>query len=152
MGARIESAISALRFDKVISLGKDIDVVKGRLLVDSEDLIRVVGEGEHQIAELRRRVEGVGEGLADVSFQAASSDGRASARIARDGHVLDITLRDGFGDISRPTWVLADDVDIAARAIVEAVNRARATASQETYERFREQFPDAFDLLDDLRS
>lgn len=53
--------------------------------------------------------------------------------------------------MSRPSWILADDIDRACQAIVQAVNNARTSAAKDMNERFQRLYPEAYELLDDLR-
>ncbi|WP_280439142.1 YbaB/EbfC family nucleoid-associated protein [Nocardia cyriacigeorgica] len=116
-----------------------------------DELDRIQQQSEQQFAEAFRRVSRIEGDCQSLTFDATSGDGLATVRVSSAGTVLSITLSKGFGDMSRPTWALADDLDAAATAIQDAVNRARALAGKEVHARFVEEFPEAYELLDDLR-
>ncbi|MFR9752095.1 YbaB/EbfC family nucleoid-associated protein [Nocardia sp. 004] len=116
-----------------------------------EELRRIQEESERSISAALDRVSQVEADAEERSFSAVSDDGLASVRVSSTGAVLDITLARGFGDMNRPTWMAADDIDKVARSIVEAVRRARSDAGADTHRRFAEAFPGAYELLDDLR-
>ena len=116
-----------------------------------EDFRRLQEQGDRQLAAVRRRVEGVEHDGAGLSFTATSGGGEATVQVTSTGVVTNISLASGFGDLNQPAWLLADDIDNVCRAVVEAVGRARSKASEEMRGRFAQAFPDAYDLLDDLR-
>ncbi|WP_280505521.1 YbaB/EbfC family nucleoid-associated protein [Nocardia farcinica] len=116
-----------------------------------EDFRRLQELGDRQLAAVRQRVEGVENDGASLSFTATSGGGEATVQVTSTGALTHISLASGFGDLSQPAWLLADDIDKVCRAIVEAVGQARAKASEEMRGRFAQAFPDAYDLLDDLR-
>lgn len=106
---------------------------------------------EWQLANAQRRVDSVHAECLAQSFEGTSSDRLASVRVTGTGQVLDITLCSGFGDMSRPTWMLADDIDAAANAIVKAVNAARLLAAEGARSCFNEEFSGTHSVLDDRR-
>ncbi|MFI2279272.1 hypothetical protein [Nocardia beijingensis] len=117
-----------------------------------DDLMRLLDETDRQIEAFRARVRGVMFEVEDESHTARSKDGRAIAVVSGDGRqVQDISLPYGLGDMSRPAWALTDDLNTTCQAIVDAVNSARRTASVSVFEKLREEFPEAFDLLTDLQ-
>ncbi|MEV6258199.1 hypothetical protein AB0L97_33585 [Nocardia sp. NPDC051911] len=117
-----------------------------------EDLMRLLDETDRQIATFRARLRGVMFEVEDESHTAHSSDGRAIAVVSGDGsRIKDISLPYGLGDTSRPAWALTDDLNTVCQAIVDAVNSARRTASVSVFEKLRDEFPEAFDLLTDLQ-
>lgn len=86
------------------------------------------------------------------SFTGYSKDRLVMAVVSGDGRtVLDIRMKQGFGDMSRPAWLLADDIDIACRGIVEAINSARKEAVDHSVKALADEFPEAFELLKDLK-
>ena len=118
---------------------------------DLEELRHLQELSAQQLAAARRRVSEIEDDGAQLSFEASSERGEATVRVTSTGVVTDIWLKSGFGDLSQPTWLLADEIDNVSRAIVEAVSRARAKAAEEMRGRFARAFPEAYELLDDLR-
>jgi len=118
---------------------------------DLDELRRLQELSAQQLATARRRVSEIEADGAELSFEATSHRGEVTVRVSSTGVVTDISLASGFGDPGKPTWMLADDIDNVSRAIVEAVSRARAKAAEEMRGRFAQAFPEAYELLDDLR-
>ncbi|MBF6072179.1 YbaB/EbfC family nucleoid-associated protein [Nocardia farcinica] len=85
------------------------------------------------------------------SFTGTSRDKQVTATVSGDGRmVLGVRLERGFGDLSRPAWALADDIDIACAGIVEAIRDARRQAVSNSIQQLAREFPEAFELLKDL--
>lgn len=121
--------------------------------MELEDLRDLLARTDDQIAALRARVRGVIWEAEEESHTARSHDGLAVAVVSGNGQeVLDLSLPQGLGDFGRPAWALADDLDAACRAIVEAVNSARHSAAVAGIDKLQQEFPDAFDLINDLRA
>ncbi|WP_067857458.1 YbaB/EbfC family nucleoid-associated protein [Nocardia shimofusensis] len=116
-----------------------------------EELRHLQELGDRQLAAARRRVDDIENDGAGLSFEATSDGGDATVRVTSTGVVTNISLASGFGDLGQPAWLLADDVDKVCVAIVQAVGRARSKAAEEMRGRFAQAFPDAYELLDDLR-
>ncbi|MET7771605.1 hypothetical protein [Nocardia sp. NPDC005366] len=121
-------------------------------IMQRDQLNELVERTYHQLAAFEARANNVLSEASAECFTEYSGDRRALAVVSGDGrHVLDIRLTHGFGDLSRPAWALADDLDEACRGIVEAINAARHVATRNSIDHLAREFPEAFELLNDLR-
>ncbi|WP_148311055.1 hypothetical protein [Nocardia brasiliensis] len=105
-----------------------------------EDVDLQQDQFERLRAVARRRIEAVMAEVRMQQFTGISSDRTATARVSSSGVVLDIELSNGFGDPRQPQWLVAEGIDSAARAIVEAVNAARVAAAQAVAGGFSDEF------------
>ncbi|MBF6235765.1 YbaB/EbfC family nucleoid-associated protein [Nocardia otitidiscaviarum] len=97
-------------------------------------------EFDRQLTIVRGQINYVHRECRAQLFQATSSNGYASAVVSGTGEVVDLTVGRGFGDLTRPTWMLASDIESAADAIVAAINDARSRAAEDTAIRFSRAF------------
>ncbi|WP_280469614.1 hypothetical protein [Nocardia brasiliensis] len=83
----------------------------------------------------RGRIDAVMASVGSMLFTGTSSDRAAVASVSSSGDVVDIRLARGFGDLTRPSWAVADDINSVATAIVEAVNAARFSRAETVADR-----------------
>ncbi|MCA2209279.1 YbaB/EbfC family nucleoid-associated protein [Nocardia rosealba] len=121
-------------------------------ITNHEQLGDLLDQIHNQIDAFHTRASSAISGASHESFTGYSNDRRVKAVVSNDGRtVLDIELKAGFGDLNRPAWLLADDVDLTCRGIVEAINAAREGAAERSTTALAEEFPEAFELLKDLK-
>ncbi|MFI6046965.1 hypothetical protein ACIA8C_35470 [Nocardia sp. NPDC051321] len=113
---------------------------------------------EQQIAALQERA---GRALAEFesrTYTGSSDDGRAVVRLSPDGFVQHITLPHGLGISTGSRASLesawgdnADELAATCAAMVTAINRARLDLVGDGLAALRHEFPEAMELLDDLK-
>ncbi|UGT64745.1 hypothetical protein [Nocardia asteroides] len=116
-----------------------------------EELSELLEQINNQLDAFEMRALNVIEASAIEFCTGYSTDRSTSATTSGDGRkILDLQMNRGFGDLNRPAWMLSDDIDLACRGIVEAINSARRQAIDRSIEALENEFPEAFDLLKDL--
>ncbi|WP_338772986.1 YbaB/EbfC family nucleoid-associated protein [Nocardia vulneris] len=108
--------------------------------VPNDDVAAQQEQFERQRDIARGRIDAVMASVGSMLFTGASSDRAAVASVSSSGDVVDIRLARGFGDLTRPSWVVADDVNSVATAIVEAVNAARFSRAETVADRLAGEF------------
>ncbi|MEV0539707.1 YbaB/EbfC family nucleoid-associated protein [Nocardia salmonicida] len=121
-------------------------------ILHREELGELLDQIHNQLDAFRVRATSVISTASRESFTGYSNDRLVIAVVSGDGRtVLDIRMKQGFGDLNRPAWLLADDVDVACRGVVEAINSARKEAVDQSVKALADEFPEAFELLKDLK-
>ncbi|MFD3507063.1 hypothetical protein [Nocardia sp. NPDC058666] len=121
-------------------------------IMHREELGELLDQIHDQLDTFRARASRAVSTASRESFTGYSNDRRVMAVVSGDGQtVRDIRMKQGFGDLSRPAWLLADDIDLACQGIVEAINNARKEAVDQSIKALAEEFPEAFELLKDLK-
>ncbi|MFC9660556.1 hypothetical protein ACFVJ5_09975 [Nocardia sp. NPDC127606] len=122
------------------------------MIMHREELGELLDRIHNQLNAFQARASSAISTASRDSFTGYSNDRRVMAVVSGDGRtVLDIRMKQGFGDLNRPAWLLADDIDLACRGIVEAINSARREAVDQSVEALTKEFPEAFELLKDLK-
>ncbi|MFF3227180.1 hypothetical protein ACFYV7_30585 [Nocardia suismassiliense] len=108
--------------------------------VPNDDVAAQQEQFERQRDITRGRIDAVMASMGSMLFTGVSSDRAAVASVSSSGDVVDIRLPKGFGDLTRPSWVVADDINSVAAAIVEAVNAARFNRAETVAGRLADEF------------
>ncbi|MEV6557539.1 YbaB/EbfC family nucleoid-associated protein [Nocardia sp. NPDC051756] len=108
--------------------------------VPNDDVAAQQEQFERQRDIARGRIDAVMESVGSMLFTGTSLDRAAVASVSSSGDVVDIRLARGFGDLNRPNWMVADDLNSVAVAIVEAVNAARVSRAETVAGRLAREF------------
>ncbi|MEU6832674.1 hypothetical protein ABZ894_28860 [Nocardia beijingensis] len=111
---------------------------------------QLAADAEREAAAVRSRLDQV-LCSGPNEFRASSDGARAIVSCDARGRVLDLALPHGLTGGSATPWEVQEQVDRVGRAIVTAVNEARAAAAEAGYQQCRQAFPGWFDLLTDLQ-